>query len=60
MAPYIPRSIFHLARLLYIRPETFGPTLVLLALGVRFEHLLYCTFEVCKRKCYKTARWTVL
>ena len=25
MALYIPHSIFHLARLLYIRPETFGP-----------------------------------
>jgi hypothetical protein len=22
---YIPRSIFHLARFLYVRPETFGP-----------------------------------
>jgi len=28
MALCIPRSIFHLARLLYVRPETFGPTLV--------------------------------
>jgi len=28
MAHYILRSIFHLARLLYVRPETFGPTLV--------------------------------
>ena len=25
MALYIPHSIFHLARLLYARPETFGP-----------------------------------
>ena len=25
MALYIPYSIFHLARLLYVRPETFGP-----------------------------------
>ena len=24
MALYIPHSIFHLARLLYVRPETFG------------------------------------
>ena len=24
-ALYIPHSIFHLARLLYVRPETFGP-----------------------------------
>jgi hypothetical protein len=28
MALYILRSIFHLARLLYVRPETFGPILV--------------------------------
>ena len=25
MALYIPHSIFHLARLLYVGPETFGP-----------------------------------
>jgi hypothetical protein len=25
MALYIPHSIFHLARLLYVRPETFKP-----------------------------------
>ena len=25
MALYIPHSIFHLERLLYVRPETFGP-----------------------------------
>ena len=25
MALYIPHSIFHLARLLYVRPEMFGP-----------------------------------
>ena len=25
MALYIPHSIFHLARLLYVRPEKFGP-----------------------------------
>ena len=25
MAIYIPHSIFHLARLLYVRPDTFGP-----------------------------------
>ena len=30
MALYIPHSIFHLARLLYVRPETFGPYYVLL------------------------------
>ena len=27
MALYIPHSIFHLARLLYVRPENFGPLL---------------------------------
>ena len=25
MALYIPHSVFHLARLLHVRPETFGP-----------------------------------
>ena len=30
MALYILHSIFHLARLLYVRPETFGPYYVLL------------------------------
>ena len=25
MALYIPHSILHLARLWYVRPETFGP-----------------------------------
>ena len=25
MALYIPHSVFHLARLLYVRPETLGP-----------------------------------
>ena len=25
MALYIPHSAFHLARLLYVRPESFGP-----------------------------------
>ena len=25
MALYIPHSTFHFARLLYVRPETFGP-----------------------------------
>ena len=30
MALHIPHSIFHLARLLYVRPETFGPYNVLI------------------------------
>ena len=33
MALYIPHSIFHLARLLYVRPETFGPYYVLTVLN---------------------------
>ena len=32
-ALYIPHRIFHLARLLYVRPETFGPYYVVLQLG---------------------------
>jgi len=41
MALYIPRSIFHLARLLYVRPETFGPTFVYACIitGVLFTYL---------------------
>jgi len=31
MALYIPQSILHLARSLYVRPETYGPTYVDLA-----------------------------
>ena len=34
MALYIPHSIFHLARLLCIRPETFGPYYVTLFLNL--------------------------
>ena len=36
MALYIPHSIFHLARLLYVRPETFGPYYVQYHLNVTF------------------------
>ena len=39
MALYIPRSIFHLARLMYVRPETFGPTLVIMYTNVA-KHVL--------------------
>ena len=31
MALYTPHSIFHLARLLYVRPEIFGPYYVIIA-----------------------------
>ena len=34
MALYIPHSIFHLGRLLYVRPETFGPYYVAVAIGL--------------------------
>jgi len=34
MALYIPQSILHLARSLYVRPETYGPTYVFI---LRFE-----------------------
>ena len=37
MALYIPHSIFHLARLLYVRPETFGPYYVHLKLPNDFR-----------------------
>ena len=33
MALYIPHSIFRLARLQYVRPETFGPPYYVLKLG---------------------------
>ena len=34
MALYIPHSILHLARLSYVRPETFGPYYVGLLVGL--------------------------
>ena len=38
MALYIPHSIFHLARLLYVSPETFGPYYVFC--GVRKDSFI--------------------
>ena len=38
MALYIPQSILHLARSLYVRPETYGPNYV---------HLVYATNHIC-------------
>jgi len=35
MALYIPQSILHLARSLYVRPETYGPTYVCVRCSVR-------------------------
>ena len=39
MALYISHNIFHLARLLYVRPETFGPYYLyrLLSFGLQFS-----------------------
>jgi hypothetical protein len=41
MALYIPRSIFHLARLLYVRPETFGLTLVYIYIYIYIHIYIY-------------------
>ena len=49
MSLYIPRSIFHLARLLYVRPETFGPTLVYIHIFV-FESEFFPTTAVQQRQ----------
>jgi len=44
MALYIPQSILHLARSLYVRPETYGPTYVFLLFPIRatcLGHLIF-------------------
>ena len=41
MALYIPHSIFHLAWLLYVRPETFGPYY----LGYTTAHTLFFHYK---------------
>ena len=54
MALYILHSIFHLARLLYVRPETFGPYYVRILLMcirsylktvVTFKFLIFDTYH---------------
>ena len=40
MAQYILHSIFHLVRLLYVRPETFGPYYVYQLHTYRSSHTL--------------------
>ena len=40
MALYIPHSIFHLSRLLYVRPETFGPYYVYIDVVLRCNKTL--------------------
>ena len=54
MTLYVPHSIFHLAQLLYVRPETFGPYYVAFpnitsALApLRFKHDM-CNYGLCTR-----------
>jgi hypothetical protein len=43
MALYIPHSIFHLARLFYVRPETSGPYYVQRDF---FEVIIYINFRL--------------
>ena len=43
MELYIPHSIFHLARLLYVRPETFGPYYV-------YQTILACLIVLNRNK----------
>ena len=58
MALYIPHSIFHLSRLLYVRPETFGPYYVhiyimdlktedrkLMRRSLGYTHYLFCDIK---------------
>ena len=40
MALYIPDNMFHLARLLYVRPETFGPYYVHISFCMVFRKAL--------------------
>ena len=53
MALYIPHSIFHLAWLLYVRPETFGPYYINgLELKSRLE-LKFAVEVIMLYSCYK-------
>ena len=54
MAPYIPHRIFNLARLLYVRPETFGPYYVVqnhpstsVSAFLSSAHTLKLSFNIC-------------
>ena len=44
MALYIPHSILHLAQLLYVRPENFGPYYVCYTKAVGIETYKYVIF----------------
>ena len=47
MALYIPHSVFHLARLSYVRPETFGSYNVHTYIGTyAYIYLTYHTAEI--------------
>ena len=46
MALYIPHIIFHLARLLYVRPETFGPYYVDNVIHMTLHSLFLGIFEI--------------
>jgi len=41
MALYIPQSILHLARSLYVRPETYGPTYVVIQNAKGMRHIMF-------------------
>ena len=43
MALYIPHNIFHLAWLLYVKQETFGPYYVSLQTKINFRAFLIVT-----------------
>ena len=45
MALYIPHSIFHLARLLCVRPKTFGPYYVLLIVTAELQDATVAYFK---------------
>ena len=50
MALYIPHSIFRLARLLYVRPETFGPYYVYIEIIAVFVRTLLTINMLSKAK----------
>ena len=60
MALYVPHSIFHLARLLCVRPENFGPYYVIVydARYINCQKLRICRKYWCGD--YKAARLEVL
>ena len=51
MALYIPHSIFHLARLLDVRPETFGPYYIFTHNVISKLNILYSHISSFVSKC---------